>query len=157
MMDSNKEYFKAIMTGKKKFLYSKDVNVIKLPQLKSLSIKDILVFTKKNTDIENYLPIYKYYKLPNIEWLWNVINSIGGVMFKKFIQNALDKREKEMILSKGLNVTAIPEIANIFAASKNISYCNGGAHYLLRTKPINNKKTSWNGSWHNRRDKEGKQ
>ena len=61
-------------------------------------------------------------------------------MFKKFIQNALDKREKEIILSKGLNVTAIPEIANIFAASKNIFYCNGRTHYLLRTKPINNKR-----------------
>ena len=69
MMDSNKEYLKAIITGKKKFLYSKDVNVIKLPQLKSLSIKEILVFAKKNTDIENYLPIYKYNKLKNREWL----------------------------------------------------------------------------------------
>ena len=29
IMDSNKEYLKAIMTGKEKFLYSKDVNVIK--------------------------------------------------------------------------------------------------------------------------------
>ena len=68
MMDSNKEHLKAIMTGKK-FLYSKEANVIKLPQLKSLSIKEILAFAKKNIGIENYLPIYKYNKLPNREWL----------------------------------------------------------------------------------------
>ena len=45
-----------------------------------------------------------------------------------------------MISSKGLNVTAIPEIANFFAASKNIFYCNGRTHFLLRTKSINNKR-----------------
>ena len=46
------------MTEEKKFVYIKNVNVIKLPQLKSLSIKEILVFAEKNTGIDNYLPIY---------------------------------------------------------------------------------------------------
>ena len=45
-----------------------------------------------------------------------------------------------MISSKGLNVIAIPEIANFSAASKNIPYCNERIHFLLRTKPINNKR-----------------
>ena len=96
MMDSNKEYLKAIMAGKKKFLYSKDVNVIKLPQLKSLSIKEILVFAKKNTDIENYLPIYKYNKLPNREWLWNVINSIGGSCLRNSFKMLWTKERKKL-------------------------------------------------------------
>ena len=140
IMDSNKDYLKGIMTGKKKFLYSKDVKAIKLLQIKSLSIKEILTFSKKYTDIESYLPTYKYSKLPNREWLWNVINSIDGVQFKSYIQNALANREKEMIINKGLSVTAIPEIANIFAASKNVSYCNGRTHFLMRSKPSRNKR-----------------
>ena len=58
---------KGVMNGTKRFLYHKDVSVIKLPQLKSLSIKMILNFAINNTNISEYLPEYTYDKLPNRE------------------------------------------------------------------------------------------
>ena len=136
IMDSNKDYLQGIMNGTKKFLYSKDVSVIKLPQIKSLSIKEILVFAKEHTNIEDYLPKYKCNKLPNRDWLINVINSIGNLEFKKFIQKTLINREEQIMYSKRLNITAIPEIAKIFAASNNVSYSNGRTHFLMRAKQI---------------------
>ena len=121
IMDSSKEYLKAIMTGKEKFLSSKDVNVIKLPQLKSLSIKEILVFAKKNTDIENYLPIYKYNKLPNREWLWNVINFIGGSCLRNSFK---------MLWIKKRNDFKQRSKCNCFP--RNSKYLCGVQEYLLR-------------------------
>ena len=108
------------MNGTKRFLYCKDVSVIKLPQLKSLSIKNILNFDLNNTYISEYLTEYIYDKLPNREWLWNVLNTIAGRKFKEFVQTALDKREKDILINKGLNVTAISEIVKIFENSKNV-------------------------------------
>ena len=133
-MDSNKEYLRGIMNGKKKFLYCKNILVVKLPQIKSLSIKEILTFGKNNTNIKEYLPAYNYNKLPNREWLWNMINSITETKFKNFVNSAMLNREKEMIIRKDLNVSAIPEIVKIFKTSNNVSYTNGRTHFLMRTK-----------------------
>ena len=41
IMDANSSYFKDIVTGNKKFLYSKN-KVVKVPQIKRLYITDIL-------------------------------------------------------------------------------------------------------------------
>ena len=41
-------------------------------------------------------------------------NIIAGRKFKEFVQTALDKREKDFLINKGLNVTSIPEIVKIF-------------------------------------------
>ena len=52
----------------------------------------------------------------------------------------MDIREKETILSECIKVTAIQEIANIFAVFKNIACCNIRTHYLMRTKLSVNKR-----------------
>ena len=57
------------MTGIKKFLYCKNVQTIKVPQIKLLGIKEILSFGRKYSDIDQYLPSYKYNKSPNRNWL----------------------------------------------------------------------------------------
>ena len=113
----------------------RNVSVIKLPQLKSLGIKTILNFTLNNTNIREYLPEYTNEKLPNREWQWNVLNIIAGRKLKEFVQTDLDKREKDILINKGLNITAIPEIVKIFESSKNVSYNKGRTHFLMGTRP----------------------
>ena len=136
LIDSNKSYLKGKMNGTKKFLYWKDVSVVKLPQLKSLSIKEILSFAINNTNIGEYLHEYTYDKLPNREWLWNVVNTISGRKFKEFVQTALNKRETDIFINKGLNVSAIPEIVKNFENSKNVSYNKGRTHFLISSRSI---------------------
>ena len=127
--------------GKKKFLYSKDVKWVKVPHIKSLSIQDILNFAKENTDIESYLPNYDYDKFPNRDWLCNIINTIANKTFSSFISEAMDKREKMLIMNRGLKVEAIPEIVSIFSRSKNVSVMNGRTHFLLRKGKHHGKKS----------------
>ena len=53
ILDANWNYLKNIMSGKKKFLYSKDIKWIKVPQIKSLSFKYILKFAKIKQTLRN--------------------------------------------------------------------------------------------------------
>ena len=130
--DSNKEYLRDIITGRKKFLYCKSILTVKVPHLKTLSIKEILNFVRNKTEIDYYLPVYKYNKFPDREWLCNVINTIANNEFRIFISSAMKNREKMMVNRMRLNVEAIPEIINIFAKSSNVSYMKGRTHFLMR-------------------------
>ena len=49
-------------------------------------------------------------------------------------------REKEMIIYKDLNVSAIPEIVKNFKSSNNVSNTNGRTHFLMRTKNLHRKR-----------------
>ena len=131
-MDANSSYLKEIARGNKLFLYSKDVKVLKVLQIKKLYIADILNWGKSNTDINSYLPTYKYVKFPNREWICNVLSTIAYDNFQKYVKDVFRNREKELILNKGLDLAAIPEIAKIFSESYNISYEKGRSHFLMR-------------------------
>ena len=137
VLDANKEYIKEILTGSKKFIYWTQILTVKVPHIKSLSIKNVLRFAKEQIKVEVYLPTYKYNKLPNKDWLWNVVNTLANKESNQFIQERLANREKYMAMKMRLNVVAIPVIAHIFAKSKNDFYMNGRAHFLLR-RPLKN-------------------
>ena len=82
-----------------------------------------------------------------------MINSIAETKFKRFLNFVMLNREKEMIISKNLNVTAIPEIVNIFTASDNVPYTNWRTHFLMRIKELSSeKKVLLNGGRWCRRD-----
>ena len=89
IMDANSSYLKEIARGTKLFLYSKDVKVLKVPQIKKLYIADILNWGKSNTHINSYLPTYKYVKFPNREWIWNVLNTIAYDDFQNMLKMSL--------------------------------------------------------------------
>ena len=72
IIDANKNYIQNIMRGFKKFLYSKNIKVVKAPRIDKLSIKEIIVWGRGNTDINSYLPTYSYDKYSNKDWLCNV-------------------------------------------------------------------------------------
>ena len=132
IMDANSTYLKDIVRGAKKFIYSKDVNVIKLPQIKRLYVADLLKWGKQNTLINSYLPTYKYVKMPNRDWLCNVLNTIAFDNFQNYVKHAYKERETSLTLTKGFTLSAIPEITKIFSNSNNISYEKGRSHFILR-------------------------
>ena len=86
--------------GKKKFLYSKDIKCVKVPHIKTFSIKEILNFAKENSEIDSNLPSYDYDKFPNRDWLCNVINTIANKKFSEYIMSAMDNREKLIIMNR---------------------------------------------------------
>ena len=55
LMDANRKYVQNIIRGFKKFLYSKKIKVVKVPQIDQLSIKKLLEWGRENTEIESYL------------------------------------------------------------------------------------------------------
>ena len=60
------------------------------------------------------------------------INIIAYDDFQKYVKDIFRSREKEFILTKGLDFAAILEIAKIFSESHNISYEKGRFHFLMR-------------------------
>ena len=130
MMDANKRYIQDIMCGIKKYKYAKNVSIVKVPQIKNLSIKAILIWAKENTSIESYLPSYDYEKYPNRDWLWNILNTITYDKFQKLIKDSL--KEKMIVMKSKMKVEEIPEIINIFAKSENVSVLKGKSHFLMR-------------------------
>ena len=132
MMDANKRYIQDIMREIKKFIYAKNVRIVKVPQIENLSIKAILIWAKENTSIESYLPSYDYEKYPNRDWLWNILNTIAYDKFQKLIKDALKDREKMIVMKSRMKVEAIPEIIHIFAKSQNVSVSKGKSHFLMR-------------------------
>ena len=132
MMDANKRYIQDIMREIKKFIYAKNVRIVKVPQIENLSIKAILIWAKENTSIESYLPSYDYEKYPNRDWLWNILNTIAYDKFQKLIKDALKDRKKMIVMKSRMKVEAIPEIIHIFAKSQNVSVSKGKSHFLMR-------------------------
>ena len=132
IIDANSSYLKEIARGTKLFLYSKNVKVIKVPQIKKLFVNDILKWGKSKTNIDAYLPTYKYVKFPNREWICNALNTIAYEDFQKYVKEAFRNREKQLVMTKGLDLAAIPKIAKIFSESHNISYEKGRSHFIMR-------------------------
>ena len=50
----------------------KNVKVIRVPNLKNLTMKQIMEFAERNSDVKSCLPEYEYDKNPNREWYWNI-------------------------------------------------------------------------------------
>ena len=140
IMDANSSYLKDIVRGSKLFLYNKNVKVTKVPQIKDLYIADLLKWGRDNTNIDSYLPEYKYAKYTNRDWLWNILNTIANDEFQNFVKAVCKNREQVLVLNMGLQWVAIPEIAKIFSSSQNVSYEKGRTHFLLRDF---NRKRKW--------------
>ena len=101
--DTTQKYLKEILTGKKKYLLCKDVKVAKVPHTEKLRIRDILAFASKHIEIQSYIPEYEYNKQPHRDWLCNVINSLIPDKFKAFISQALNEKEKMLVMQKRMN------------------------------------------------------
>ena len=138
ILDANSKYIKDIMTDSKKYLYWKNINTIKVPHIKSLEIKNIITFARQHCQVDNYLPVYS--KLPNREWLCNIINILIPNQFIKLIDEAMKNREKWLVDKLNLKVNTTHDIISIFNAFKNVSYIKGRTYFLMRKTNESRKK-----------------
>ena len=130
--DATQQYLRCLMMGKKKYLKWKDVTVIKVPQYKGLTVRNILRFADSKFHVTNYLPDYTYAKEPNREWVWNVINTIIPGDFQAFIEEKVNERKQYLIESQNLGISVLPEFQNIFKNSQAVSTVNGKSYFLAR-------------------------
>ena len=110
----------------------KKVKVIKVSQLKSLTINEIFYFDETKADIKSYVSEY-YYKSPNRDWFWNICKSVNKLFwfiivntlieddFRQFIKNNQIEREKYYVEKKELKIKVVPEIASILKSSRHYS------------------------------------
>ena len=124
------------MKGEKLYVSWKDVEVIKVPQYKGLTVSDILKFAATKTYINRYLPEYNYAKEPNREWVWNLVNSLIPDEFQRFIKKREEERRKEILVSNNLAIKVKPEFLDIFRSSQAISTICGKSHFLARDPKV---------------------
>ena len=112
-------------------LYSKEVVVRTVPQVKGLSSKNLFKFLIEELDGKEYLPDSYADYMPNRVWMDNLClilqhyfligNSLNGDKFHVFIQEKLGKREQEILKNKKYTMNMISSFSDIFDHSQMIS------------------------------------
>ena len=136
--DTHYKFISQIIWGEKLYLKCGEVKECKVPHLKTLSVGSMLEFARNNSNIDEFLPDFNHQKLPNREWLWNLLNTILGERFREFIQSKQQERTEYIMEKKELKVRALPEFIKLFKDSKSISTQKGRSHFLI--KGLGNKK-----------------
>ena len=134
--DSTQKFLRSIIMGNKLYVKCEDVIVIKVPQYNGLHVKDILKFASTKINIKKYLPDYDYFKEPNREWLWNIVNTLVPQDFQSFIKEKIEIRKNDIIKSQNLGIQAKPEFISIFRKSQAVSSMKGRSHFLARMPKI---------------------
>ena len=129
LVDTHYKYISQILVGDKKAMKWKDIKVYTVPQLKGLTIADLLQFARNHVQIEDYIPSYVYSKNPNRDWICNIINTACQAEFQKFIEQKISERSKHVITKKSMNF----KVLQYFWKAKNISTERGSSHFLIKT------------------------
>ena len=95
--------------------------MIIVPQVKGLTVPEIIKFARSKWNIFDYLPEHRDCRLPNRDFLCYVVNTLIPDEFQLYVKGVLDSREKKMIKQKILGVSILPEFVKIFKESKSIS------------------------------------
>ena len=130
--DVHHKFISQILVGDKRYLKCSQIKVCSVPQLKGLRVEDLLKFAEENIDIKGYLPDYEYRKLPNRQWLCNMLNTLIGEKFKLYMKNVMKERVKHFINKRKMSVKDLPKFINIFKKSESISVHKGKTHYLVK-------------------------
>ena len=130
--DAYHRFISQILVGDKRYLKCSQIKVCSVPQWKGHLVEHLTSFAKEHIDIKAYLPDYEYHKLPNRQWLWNLLNTLIGDKFKAHIKATTKERTKYVINKRKMSVKALPEFISIFWKSDCVSVQNGKTHYLLK-------------------------
>ena len=79
--------------------------------------------------LTSFMSDINYLKLPNREWLWNLLNTILGERFREFIQSKQQERTEYITEKKEMKVIALPEFIKLIKDSKSISTQKGRSHF----------------------------
>ena len=118
--DAHHKFIFQFKVGDKHHIKCKDFKVCSAPHLKGLTVDYLLKFRMETTKIKDYFPKYEYKKLPNRQWLCNLLNILLGDTFTKLVKEKIKDRIKFVIRKKELNAKALHEFVSIFNKSQNI-------------------------------------
>ena len=120
-------HLRDIQSGTKKRISSDQAKHINVPQFEGLSIKDMQAFATAYPQLARYFPIEKEMeKLPR-QYIANVIYTIVGNPFAKWVESQMRKRNDKIKAEQDMMIDMDPEIAEIFKASQSVS---GKFHFL---------------------------
>ena len=120
-------HLRDIQSGTKKRISSDQAKHINVPQFEGLAIKDIQTFASAYPQLARYFPVEKEMeKLPR-QYIANVIYTIVGNPFAKWVESQMRKRNDKIKAEQDMMIDMDPEIAEIFKASQSVS---GKFHFL---------------------------
>ena len=114
-------FLRDIAARRKRRLNVDDVKTINVPQYKSLSIDEILLFCTSHHHVDAYLPDEVDIKKVPKQWLVNVCAAVIGEPFKRWVWDRVVERNQEMNNKNEVMIAADKEIAERFHASNHVS------------------------------------
>jgi hypothetical protein len=93
----------------------------------------MLEFAKSYDNVAQALPEVEkeVLKLPR-QYVANIIYTLTGNAFKKWVGERVDARHKKVADDKNLNIDMDPEIAAVYRASTAVSVSKGTSHNLMK-------------------------
>ena len=130
-------HLRDIASGKRRKILGKDMLFLNVPQYEHLTIQDLHNFAKGYPEAMRALPEVEKetLKMPR-QYLCNVIYTVVGMPFKKWVAERVDLRHKKIAEDRNMNIHLDPEIAAIFRASNAVSSTNGTGYNLMKQSAV---------------------
>ena len=141
-----------------KYIKAFQTNNINVPQTPSLELEKVPAFTRSKFDLDNYLPKYRKYRLPNKIWIINLSKNHDFYFliftklrnkFKEFVTVAMQKRKKLLYWERWWPQIFFLEFKNIFKKSNryqqvarffiSLTY-QGRSHYFYQIHQVKGRK-----------------
>ena len=103
--------------------YIKDTGIkhIFAPQYETLTVEKILEFAQEHAQVWDYLPARKdCYRLSR-QFLLNVLHTIVGEPFARWVNEQVDQRNAKIADKRNMLIELDPEVAAAFRASTQVS------------------------------------
>ena len=125
-------FLKDQVSGRKKRIYGPNVHHITIPAYEGLTLKDIAEFAQDHPQVNDYLPDGKEVMKMSKQWISNVIHSVLKKTFSDWVKQQVEKRNREMVVERGLTIEMDPEVAAAFEASTKTSVLHGAGVHMLK-------------------------
>ena len=111
-----------------------------VPQIKGLTVQEILKETRNHIDIDNYIPNLAKGKQPDREFVWNVstcqhkvmttlVNTLIPNKLREKIEKWMATRESKYIKKRNFNIKVLPVFKELFEEDPSLS-SKPEFHYL---------------------------
>ena len=125
-------HLKDIITNKKISISLDDVKPINVPYYKGLSIENILAFAGKYEIVQKALPVIKETLKFERSYICNVINTLLGEEFQKWVDDRVQERNMKVAVEGNQIIDMDPAIADVFLGSTAVSTTNGRSFNMLK-------------------------
>ena len=131
------DHLREIAANKRKIIYAKDVRWITVPNYEGLTMKDMLEWSKRFPEVVRALPsiereIIKLHR----QFVANLIYTIVGDPFKKWVDKVIEDRNAKIIDQQNLDIDLDPAIMKVFNASTSVSQYKGISINLMKASTV---------------------